>query len=142
MSSKKRPRPRTSSKSSPRRIAAAQRAAKAIELRSRGATFAVIARRLGYAGRQGAADAVMRALDATLREPADELRTLDLMRLDKLWCATYPRAIAGSHTATLACLRIMDRRARLLGLDVPQQVAARQVRIVAGGVVVSDAGPA
>jgi hypothetical protein len=91
-------------------------------LRSRGYTFKRIAAELGYSGKQGAHDAVMRALDATLREPADELRWLDLKRLDLLWRGFYPRAIAGDHRATNACLQIMDRRARLLGLYAPRWI--------------------
>jgi len=114
VSNTKRPRPRTSSKSSPARIAAGRRSARALELRSRGYTFKRIAAELGYSGKQGAHDAVMRALDATLREPADEFRRLDLVRLDRLWRAFYPRALTGDHRATNACLQIMDRRARLL----------------------------
>lgn len=138
MSTNKRPRPRTSSRSSPERIAAARRSARALELRSKGYTFQRIAAELGYSGKQGAHDAVMRALDATLREPADEFRLLDLERLDRLWRGFYPRACAGDVHATNACLQIMDRRARLLGLYLPLRVEARVARDngVTSGVVV------
>ena len=132
---KKRPRPRTASKTSPVRIAAARRAARALELRSTGATFAAIARRLGYSSKTGAHDAVKRALDATLRKPADTLRKLDLERLDRLFATHFPRACRGDHQATTACLRIMERQAALLGLDAPRQVAGQQEHHLAGGVV-------
>jgi hypothetical protein len=140
---KQRPRPRTSSKSSPGRIAAARRSARALELRSRGYTFKRIAAELGYSGKQGAHDAVMRALDATVREPADEFRRLDLERLDRLWRGFWPRAMAGEVRATNVCLQIMDRRARLLGLYLPVRVETRFARDdgITSGVVVDPEMP-
>jgi len=137
---KKRPPPRTGSRTSPARIAAARRAARALELRAGGATFAEIARRLGYAGRTGAHDAVMRALDATVRPAADEVRLLDLVKLDKLWRTAFPRALGGDHEATRACLRIMERQARLLGLDMRQRIDANAKHRF-DGVVVAQCRP-
>jgi hypothetical protein len=136
MNARKRPRPRTASKTSPARIAAAQRAARALELRSTGATFAEIARRLGYSSKTGAHDAVKRGLDATLRKPADTLRTLDLERLDRLFATHFPRACRGDHQATAACLRIMERQAALLGLDAPVRTTGRLEHAALGGVLV------
>lgn len=130
----KRPRPRTGTTTSPRRISAARRAARALELRSTGATFAEIARRLGYSSKTGAHDAVKRGLDATLRKPADTLRKLDLERLDRLFATHYPRACRGDHQATLACLRVMERQAALLGLDAPVRTAGRLEHAAQGGV--------
>jgi hypothetical protein len=78
----------------------------------------------------------MRGLDATIRAPADEVRLLDLVRLDKLWAAHYTRACRGNHRSTMICLRIMERRARLLGLDAPLHVAAKQGHRTGGGVLV------
>ena len=100
-----------------RRINAHDRHLKALELRKAGATYRAIAEQLGYAQPRGAHKAVSSALKATLREPAEELRTLELERLDAMALALWRRAQAGDEKAVDRCLRIMERRARLLGLD-------------------------
>jgi len=104
-------------KTSPETAEAKMRAAKALELRMEGKTFATIAKEAGYNSPQAAHDAVKRALDATLREPADRLRALELERLDVLWQIQYLNAQAGDVQAMGACMKIMERRAKLLGLD-------------------------
>jgi hypothetical protein len=50
------------------------------------------------------------------REPAKELLELELLRLDQLQSRLYADAINGDLRALESCLRIMDQRARLLGL--------------------------
>jgi hypothetical protein len=96
----------------------AARWARALELRKAGASFQQIADQLGYAGPSGAYQAVMSALDATLREPGESVRTLELERLDRMTLGLWQGAIAGEYQAVDRVLKIMDRRARLLGLDV------------------------
>jgi transposase-like protein len=60
---------RGESKTSPRRIEAKLRAAAAMRLRVSGATYAAIARRLGFRDPSGAWRAIDRALVATLPRP-------------------------------------------------------------------------
>ncbi len=84
-----------------------------------GKSFDQIAEEAGYNSRQAAHDAVKRALDRIEREPADALVKLDLERLDVLWQIQYINAQAGDVQAMAACMKIMERRARLLGLDAP-----------------------
>ena len=103
----------------PEGIAAAERAAAAMTLRRSGATYPEIARQLGYADPSGAYRAVQRGLTETLQEPADELRAVELDRLDRMQMAHWSRALAGDVKATQMVLRIMERRARLAGLDRP-----------------------
>jgi hypothetical protein len=110
---------RNKNQTSPQTTAAKLKAAKALELRMEGKTFEAIAEELGYAGKQGAYDAVKRSLDAVTREPAEELIKLDLERLDALWGIQYLNAQAGDVQAMSACMKIMERRAKLLGLDAP-----------------------
>ena len=119
---KKKPPPRNGAKTSPETAAAQVRAAKALELRMEGQTFEAIAEALGYAGKQGAYDAVRRSLAAVTREPAEELIKLDLERLDVLWQIQYLNAQGGDVQAMAACMKIMERRAKLLGLDAPVKV--------------------
>lgn len=52
-------------------------------------------------------------------EKAMELIRLESLRLDELWKAVLPRCQTGEPRAIAAALAIMDRRARLLGLDAP-----------------------
>ena len=110
---------RGESRTSPRRILAKQRSAQAIALRIGGATYPAIASVLGYNSPQAAAKAVGDSLAATVREPSDELRSLELERLDALFLALWPAAKRGVLGAADRCLRVMERRARLLGLDAP-----------------------
>ena len=138
---KKKPAPRNGKKTSPEVAAAQVRAAKALEMRMEGLTFEAIAEALGYAGKQGAYDAVRRSLAAVTREPAEELIKLDLERLDGLWQIQYLNAQAGDVQAMAACMKIMERRAKLLGLDAPvkvdnkTEVTSKQGVLVVGGVM-------
>lgn len=128
-----------------RDLATAERDAEACRLRARGRTYQQIAVELGMYDKSGAYAAVQRALVDTVKEPADEVRQLELIRLDEMH-----RAALGVMEAThyvvdkgavvlwedlpliddgpvLAAvdrlLRIQDRRAKLLGLDSPQRVS-------------------
>lgn len=110
-------------KTSPEVVEAKVRAAQALKLRMEGKTFEAIAEELGYAGKQGAYDAVRRSLAEITREPAEELIRLDLERLDAMWGVHYLNAQGGDVQALAACLKLMERRARLLGLDAPEKNA-------------------
>jgi len=109
----------TAPTSRPARIHAAERQARALELRKAGATFQQIADQLGYANRAAARNAVMRALQSIIGEPAQELRQLELERLDAMMLGLWPRARKGDEAAVDRVLKIMERRAKLLGLDTP-----------------------
>jgi hypothetical protein len=113
---------RGESKASPRRIRAAEKQVRALELRKAGVYYDQIAKELGYKGHQGAYKAVMSALQRTLQEPADELRRMEIARLDSLFFEVYRSARQGSLPAIDRALKIMERRARLLGLDAPTLV--------------------
>lgn len=65
-----------------RSLDTAQRDAEACRLRSNGYTYQRIADALGYSDKGEAHHAVSRALKATAQEAADEVRTLELSRLD------------------------------------------------------------
>lgn len=105
-----------------RRIKAHDRHLKALELRKAGATYQAIAEQLGYAHAKGAHKAVASALKATLREAADGLRELELVRLDAMLLALWRRVQNGDERAIDRALKIAQRRARLLGLDAPPEL--------------------
>lgn len=108
-------------RTSPQRIKAAHRQAEALKLRASGMRYEDIAKQLGYKNHQGAWKAVKTALKKTIQEPADELRQMEAERLDRMLEAMWAKAT--SSTAKDATwyvdrvLKIMERRAALLGLD-------------------------
>ena len=106
-------------------IEAAQRQAKAVELRLAGYDYATIAKHCGYSDQTGAYQAVLAALRNTRKEPADELRQLECDRLDKMLRGAWLTATKGDPQAIYACLAIMDRRAKLLGLWSVTQIDIR-----------------
>lgn len=112
---------RNKNQSSPQTIEAKERAAKALQFRKEGLTFDEIAEQVGYKSKQSAHDAVMRAIKEIIREPVNELVTLDLERLDVLWQIQYLNAQAGDVQALNACMKIMERKSKLLGLDAPEK---------------------
>lgn len=115
---------RGESKTSQRLIEANQKAADAMTLRIAGATYQQIADKLNYADPSGAQKAVERAMQRTIQEPADQLRQLELERLDKLWLGIYPKASQGEPVLVDRAIKIMDHRAKLLGLYAPVKQAA------------------
>lgn len=135
--------PPSESKTSERRLEAVERQRKALELRKAGVSFERIATELGYASSAGSYQAVMAALDKTLREPADKVRSLELERLDAVSIRMYQQAREGNLGAIDRLMRLMERRARLLGLDMATQL---EVGGLGGGPikvqeVFIDAGP-
>lgn len=103
----------------PVNIAVRERAQKALEIRKTGANFDDIARRAGYANRSGAYKAVRDAMDRITQEPAEAVLKLELERLDALLAAYWGKALGGDVQAFDRVLRVMERRARYLGLDAP-----------------------
>lgn len=121
-------------------IEQAQHDAEAARLRAQGWGYAQIGEKLGVS-MQGAHQAVQRALTAAVREPADDVRALELSRLDLLWQAAW--TVLTKHHVTVQqgkvvylgdepleddapvlnaidrLLKVQDRRAKLLGLDAP-----------------------
>jgi hypothetical protein len=94
---------------------------KALELRKAGATYDQIASSLGLADRSGAYRMVQGAIKEITREPAEDVRTLELERLDALMMAHWAKAKADPRVAVVV-LQILDRRSRYLGLDAPKKI--------------------
>ena len=105
-----------------RNIDTAIRDGKAAQLRRDGLSYRQIAKAMGCSV-AGAHDMVRRALREAIREPAEELRTLELERLDALYAKVMVIVDTGSTKEVLnaidRALRIMERRSKLLGLDAP-----------------------
>jgi hypothetical protein len=100
------------------------RANQALDLRIAGATYRQIAAQLGINERTAYDDvqAELGAVDPVVGTKAERLRDLEAARLDRLTVALNPCIKAGQPGAILAAVRIMERRARLFGLDAPTKV--------------------
>ena len=101
---------------------ALDRQLKALELRKAGVSYEDIAKALGWAHKNGAWYAVKHAIALVKREPAQALITLEAERLDKMQQALWAKAIKGDYGAVDRIIKLMERRARLLGLDAPESV--------------------
>ncbi|SHL75449.1 hypothetical protein [Streptomyces yunnanensis] len=100
--------------------ATAERRAKAIRMKIEGATYTQIADALGYASRSAAHMDVKRSLERHVVEEGlaiEAWRELELARLDTLQQAIWDKAMSGDPRVIEAALKILDRRAKLLGLD-------------------------
>ena len=127
----------------------AERDRQAARLRTQGMPYREIAEQLGYHDEGSAHRAVSKILRETVQEAADELRKVEVERLDALlqvaWNVMMREHVAVSSGKivmvaddegnevplrddgpTLAALdrviKIADRRAALLGLDAPQKI--------------------
>jgi hypothetical protein len=129
-----------------RTIADKERDAQAVELRRRHLNYKQIAAQLGYASLSSAYDAVQRGLKDTQGEASAEVRQMELDRLDDI-ARGFQRVFATKHYAAsvtgkiarhpetgepliddgpviqagLALLKVMERRAKYLGLDAPSR---------------------
>lgn len=136
-----------------RAIDQAQKDGDAARLRGRGWSYQRIADELDYCDKAAAYRAVQRVLLETVAEPAAELRQLEMQRLDALYEAALEvlerRHITVSNgkvvydelgstvlddgpviQAITACLRVQERRAKLLGLDAPTRMELVSVDVV------------
>ncbi len=98
----------------------------ALELRKAGATYEEIGRSLGIT-KQSAHELVSKVLDeiqSKTSDDADAVKTLEIERLDALFKGLWPSASKGNPQAVEKALKIMERRARLLGLDAPTKLAS------------------
>lgn len=99
----------------------------ALQMRHAGASYRTIAQQLGIDVRTAFND-VQYMLTELAREPAENVRALELERLDRLMIPLFARATRAEdgrlpdYQAIDRILKIMDRRAKLLGLDAPQKI--------------------
>lgn len=112
----KRRKRRTSAKD----ILQAKKRDEALAYRLQGYTYAEIGEAM-HCSRPHALRLVEAAMAAIPAENVEQLRVMEAQRLDRLQAAHFASAIEGDFNATTIVLRIMERRARLLGLDAPQR---------------------
>jgi hypothetical protein len=116
------------------KISVAERRHKVIDLRRAGGSLRAIADQLGVSHTMVAKD-LEHGLDELLKQEVagrEGLRALELDRLNSLQLAYWQRAIKGEIEAADFVLRVSARRARLLGLDKPEQLQISQTGAAGG----------
>jgi len=115
--------------SNPKSANRAERAARAFALRKSGMSYRDIALELGVAH-----SLVHRDVQAAIKQFLDEARehhtqimAIEAARLDDLQRVMWEQAAMGDRRAVDTVLKIMERRAKLLGLDTP--VATKAVNV-------------
>ena len=98
---------------------------KALELRRMGKGYTEIAAALGIGKSQAHRLVTAALIDARQQVSADanDLRAEELSRLDAMLGGLWADARRGNVSAIDRVLKIMERRARLLGLDAPTRLA-------------------
>lgn len=105
------------------------RESQVLQLRQSGATFDAIAQQVGIADRGMAHKIYKRALARVHAPEVTELRKLEGERLDELQLAIYSKALRGDIKAVQEVRRLMERRARLYGLDHADGIAERTLQL-------------
>lgn len=96
-----------------------ERRMQALELRKAGATYDQIAKTCGYTDRTYAYKAVQTCIKNLIRERSSEVVTIEIERLDAMLLSIWSKVKDGDVAAIDRAIKIMERRAKLLGLDAP-----------------------
>lgn len=116
---------KSTTKTAGQRLTAAEKRATALQLREAGLSFEKIAAQVGCSTSR-AHQYVKEQLDklaAKADESGDAIRQLELERLDRMTTGVWPKAQRGDLLSVDRMLKIMARRAKLLGLDSPTLMA-------------------
>ena len=116
---------------------------RAVELALEGHSYDHIAREVGFAHRGSAHRAVYKALGEREVEAVDDLRQMELDRLDRLQASLWEEAMDGEVGAVNIVLKVIDQRIRLLGLQqVSQGMGQRTPQMLVIGPAEGNAGAA
>jgi hypothetical protein len=92
-----------------------ERQLQALNLRKQGFSYERIAQVLKYKSARFAYEDVARALQNTIIETAEELRSLAYARLEMLLRQYMPRALAGDIKAAMFVVKIVTQEAKMMG---------------------------
>jgi hypothetical protein len=119
------------SKAGRERLTAAERKAKAVEMRKLGFTYQKIGDELGVtlSAAHKMVTTALQELNEKAAESASEVRRLELERLDE-WLVRVAKVVQSGDTLSAIDrgLKIQARRAKLLGLDAPQRFELAKVQ--------------
>ena len=127
---------RRTAQTHPKKVALAERRQKALNLRKTGATMeaiaAVLSKEFGlpkYDRKQvfQDIDAGLGLLTEQCTHDAEELRQLELERLDTYLLRLQPKITLGDVRAIAQAVNISERRCKMLGLDAPIQIQVEDI---------------
>jgi DNA-binding CsgD family transcriptional regulator len=101
--------------------AIAERRVRAFGLRKAGASYRQIAQQLGVSLNTAWADVNAELLEYRDQVKADvaEVRDMELQRCDEMILGLWPHVRKGDAKSVFAAVKVMERRAKLLGIDAP-----------------------
>jgi transcriptional regulator len=102
-----------------------QQVKRMLDLRLAGKTLEEIAEEMEFSVTY-ISKTIKKALEEVTKSTAQDVVALETARLDALWYKMFIKATSGTkvdHNAVKSCLNIMERRAKLLGLDKPSKIA-------------------
>lgn len=108
--------------------------AEVVKLRRGGLTWDMIAERVGYKFPSAAHAAYQRAAERIVVEDIQAIRQVEADRLDMAQSAIWGKVLQGDNASIGSLLRIMERRAKLLGLDQPVRIQAEVVNYDANSI--------
>jgi len=97
-----------------------------VKLRRGGLTWDLIGERVGLSA-TGAHAAYERSLARVVKEDVDAIRRVETERLDLAQSAIWGKVLQGDNASIQSLIRIMERRAKLLGLDQPTRIQAEVI---------------
>lgn len=100
------------------RILAMERRRDAVQLRKAGWTYPEIAKQLKYASVEGARKAVMKGMKELGNDGVQELREMNVARLEHLLSIVWPSANAGDHKSIIMAQSIINDLNRISGGEV------------------------
>jgi DNA-binding transcriptional MerR regulator len=101
------------------------KAMKILELRTQGHSFDEIADILDYKNGKHVQLAYKRLMDRFEKEDIDHLRTLQNERLEMAWSGLAPKIIQGRERAVEVGIKVLERQAKLQGLDAADQTVEK-----------------
>jgi len=113
-------------KGQPPKIAVLERENEIVKLRRGGLTWHDIGQRVGLTA-SGSADAFQRAQRRIIREDVEQLRAIENDRIDTAQAAIWAKVLQADLNAVNTLIRLLDRRAKLNGLDQPTRIQAEVI---------------
>ena len=116
---------KSTTKTAGQRISAAEKRKTSVQLREAGLTFKEIANQVGVSTARAHqyVEQELDQLNQKASESAETLRRLEAERLDRATTGIWAHVKRGDYKAIDRLIKIMERRARLFGLDGPTKVA-------------------
>lgn len=115
----------SNAKTSADRLKAATTRRQVVELRMSGATITQICERLsiGRATAHRHIEKAMADVQAEIAGPAEHIKRMHYARLERLLLGAWGNGIKGDNPSIDRIIKILERQAKLLGLDAPTKLA-------------------